>query len=94
MKLESMEKNKGNTLKKQKMDVIKNVFCVYSGSLLYNSISRKLGTLSKNAIKTAWVIYICEGTIHAEAYVGILETYAAVKMTTFPRNSMSISAAQ
>ena len=31
-------------------------------------------------------LQICEGTIDAEAYVGILETYAAVKMMTSPRN--------
>ena len=37
--------------------------------------------------------HICEGTIDAEAYVGILE-YAAVKMITFPSNSMSVSAGQ
>ena len=39
-------------------------------------------------------LHICEGTIYADAYVGNFgETYAA-KMTTFPRNSMSISAGQ
>ena len=36
---------------------------------------------------------MCEGTIDAEAYVGILETYAAIKTTTFPWD-MSISAGQ
>ena len=39
-------------------------------------------------------LHICEGTIDVKAYVGNLETYAAVKMTNFPRNSMSISAGQ
>ena len=39
-------------------------------------------------------LHICEGTIDAEVYVGILETYVAVKTMTFPRNSMSISAGQ
>ena len=48
------------------------------------------------SVPTAWYTYlhICEGTIDAEAYVGNLERHAAVKTTTFPRNSMSISAGQ
>ena len=37
-------------------------------------------------------LHICEGTIDAEDYVGILD--AAVKTMTFSRNSMSISAGQ
>ena len=38
-------------------------------------------------------LHICEGTIDAEAYVGILEMLPP-RLTTFPRNSMSISAGQ
>ena len=40
-------------------------------------------------------LHICEGSIDAEAYVYVMnfgETYAAVKMTNFPSNPMSISA--
>ena len=60
-------------------------------------IERSSRLLPTKNIKTSLcdgmgALQICEGTIDAEAYVVILQTYAAVKKSTFQRNPMSISA--